>query len=308
MPQAVRNAVDGIAGSPVIDAVNLAGGFSPGPAARCELMDGRVVFVKAAGLELNLDSPEMHRREGQVLAGLHDGSHAVIPAPALIGVFDDGDWVALVIQWIDGAMPTAPLGPDDVGRLLRLVERLASIEAGDDLPPCSDAHPGLFGHWQQLIDQPVGNLDNWSRRHLDRLAGLELGVADAIRGDRLVHLDLRSDNVVFAAAGPQHDVVVDWPGASVGAPWVDLVGLLPALELDGGPRPEDVFEHHSVGRAADPDSVTAFLASVAGYFTRMSLMPPPPGLPTLRPFQAAQGRIARRWIAHRQGWNADDTS
>ncbi len=302
MPVSVREAVDRIAGAPVIDAVNLDGGFSPGPAARCSLSDGRVVFVKAAGVELNPVSPEMHRREGQILAGLEAG----VPAPNIVGVFDDGDWVALVIEWIDGTMPIPPLSHDDVERLLELVERLASIDGIDALQPCATVHPGLFGHWQRLIDHPLDNLDPWSSRHLDDLAGLEVGVGDAIRGDHLVHFDMRSDNVIFATAGRQHDVVVDWPGASVGAPWVDLVGLLPALELDGGPTPEEVFEHHPVGRAADPDSVTAFIAAIAGYFTRMSLKAPPPGLPTLRPFQAAQGRIARRWIASRQGWGTDD--
>ena len=121
MPDDVRAAIDEIAGSPVADAVHLDGGFSPGPAARCALADGRVVFVKAAGTELNPVSPEMHRREGQVLAGLHEH----VPAPQLIGMFDDGDWVALVIEWIDGAMPLAPLGSDDVDRLLGLVERVS---------------------------------------------------------------------------------------------------------------------------------------------------------------------------------------
>jgi len=38
---------------------------------------------------------------------------------------------------------------------------------------------------------------------------------------------------------------------------------------------------------------------MAGYFTRSALLPPPPGLPTLRPFQAAQAEIARRWAAER---------
>jgi hypothetical protein len=85
---------------------------------------------------------------------------------------------------------------DDVDRLLGLVERLASVEGGEALPSCSDAYRGLFGHWQQLID----GLDAWSCRHLARLAELEVGVADGIRGNRLVHFDLRSDNVIFATA------------------------------------------------------------------------------------------------------------
>ncbi len=302
MPAHVRDAIDEIAGAPVTDANNLDGGFSPGPAARCSLSDGRVVFVKAAGLDLNPVSPQMHRREGQILAGLR----ADVPAPELIGMFDDGDWVALVIEWINGAMPIAPLGRDDVNRLLGLVEKLASIEGGGELNSCSDAHPNLFGHWRLLMEQPLDGLGAWSLRHLEALAGLEVGVSDAIRGNCLVHLDLRSDNVILANAGRRHDVIVDWPGASVGAPWIDLVGLLPALELDGGPTPEEVFEHHPVGKGGDPDSVTAFVASIAGYFTRMSLLEPPPGLPTVRRFQADQGRIARRWIASRQGWKPDD--
>ncbi len=59
---------------------NIDGGFSPGPAARCDLADGRIVFVKAAGTVLNRVSPVMHRREAEVLAALPDE----FPAPKLI--------------------------------------------------------------------------------------------------------------------------------------------------------------------------------------------------------------------------------
>ena len=298
MPQRVRDEVDAIAGAPVVSAVNIDGGFSPGPAARCTLSDGRLVFVKAAGLELNPFSPGMHRREGEVLATLGAG----VPAPSLIGVFDDGDWVALVVEWVDGQMPVAPLDQGDIDRLLRLVDRLSSTAGSDALEPCIEAHPGLSRHWQQLVEEPLDGLDTWTLHNLEALADLETDVAEAVRGDRLVHLDLRSDNIIFSALGELHDVIVDWPGASLGAPWTDLVGLLPALELDGGPRPEDIFSHHAVGRAADPEAVNVFIATIAGYFTRMSLLPPPLGLPTVRQFQAAQGAIARRWLGQRCGW------
>lgn len=40
-------------------------------------------------------------------------------------------------------------------------------------------------------------------------------------------------------------------------------------------------------------AVTAAVAAVAGFFTGEGLRPAPPGLPTLRAFQAAQGNAAR---------------
>lgn len=63
--------------------------------------------------------------------------------------------------------------------------------------------------------------------------------------------------------------------------------------------PDEVVSAHPVGRVADPAAVDVFVVALAGYFTRRSLLPPPPGLPTVRAFQAAQGRIARGWAADR---------
>ena len=41
------------------------------------------------------------------------------------------------------------------------------------------------------------------------------------------------------------------------------------------------------------------LAGLTGYFLRSSLNPAPPGLPTLRPFQRAQGDAALEWLRKR---------
>ena len=298
VPAAVRDRVESLIGARVLTATNVGGGFSPGPAARCDLSDGRAVFVKAAGLDLNPISPGMHRREGAVLSGMPPE----VPAPSLIGVIDDGDWVALVIEWIDGRIPTAPLPSNDVDRLLRVVDLLGQTKAHAALQPCFEAHSFLFGHWRLLAEQPPPGLDRWTLDHLQHLVDLESDVGQAVNGDRLVHLDLRTDNVIFADAGSEHDVVVDWPGACSGAGWVDLVCLLPSLELDGAPACEEVFAQQRVAASAKPDDVNALLAAVAGFFTRMSLLPAPPGLPTLRAFQAAQGEVARRWLAERCTW------
>jgi aminoglycoside phosphotransferase (APT) family kinase protein len=297
VPRSVRADIDELLGSPVIATSGVAGGFSPGPAVRADLADGRRVFIKAAGKALNELSPAMHRREAEVLALLPIS----IPAPRLLGVVDDGDWVALTIQWIEGRTPLAT-DPVDVQRLLDLLERVADGAAGVRLRGVATfehVHRNLLGQWIRLIAEPVSGLDEWSLRHLDRLAELDALAPASTAGSHLVHVDVRTDNVLLADRGPAGDVLVDWPGASLGAPWIDLVGLLPALHLDGGPPPADVFAAHPIGRAADPLAVNAFIASLAGYFTRQSLLPPPPGLPTLRAFQSAQGEITRRWLARR---------
>src|SRR5204863_381053 len=53
----------------------------------------------------------------------------------------------------------------------------------------------------------------------------------------------------------------------------------------------------------DPAAVTAVVAALAGFFVYESLQPALPGLPTLRDFQAAQGRTALDWLSTRVGWS-----
>ena len=81
----------------------------------------------------------------------------------------------------------------------------------------------------------------------------------------------------------------DWPHACVGAAWFDVVAFIPSVVMPGGPPAEEVFARYQLGAEADQDAVNCALAPLADYFTRQSLLPPPPGLPTLRAFQAAQG-------------------
>jgi len=301
VPVSVRHAVDEQLGSPIVDAINVAGGFSPGPAAVCTLANGTTVFVKACGSELNSFTPTMHRQEAAILGQMPDD----FPVPKLLGVIDDGDWIALLIEAVHGAMPTAPLRADEVTAVLDVVELLATLGTPTPitgLAPvgASDRDHAAVHSWPRLDgDGVVDQVDDWTRRHLDDLCDLEADWTDAIAGDTLLHGDLRTDNVVIDRGTTY---VVDWPAAGVGAPWVDLVGLLPALHLDGGPAPGDVFTDRPLGRAGDPDAVDAYLCALAGYFTRQSLRPPPPGIEAVRGFQAAQGDVCRAWLADRRGW------
>ena len=111
-----------------------------------------------------------------------------------------------------------------------------------------------------------------------------------------VHFDIRGDNVLLAA---DHVVVFDWPHASIGAAWADLVFFAPSVAMQGGPAPAELARSYPpIAAAADAD-VDAVLAAVAGFFTARAIEPPTPGLPTLRPFQAAQAEVVRAWLAER---------
>ena len=83
--------------------------------------------------------------------------------------------------------------------------------------------------------------------------------------------------------------------------WIDLVAFLPSVAMQGGPRPWEVFEAHPLGRDAPAEQVLPVVAALAGFFVERSLQPPPPGLPTLREFQRAQGIEALAWLRRSLG-------
>jgi aminoglycoside phosphotransferase (APT) family kinase protein len=288
-------------GSDVVSADNQPGGFSPGVAARCGLADGRRVFLKAVSTAQNPDSPAMHRREARITSQLPAG----LPVPTLIATIDERDWIVLVFEEIDGHPPAQPWSLRDLGATFDALHQLA-----DALTPCpvpgldtfADRYTEAFRGYRTLAggDPSVDVIDTWSRAHLDTLAALEADWSDASAGTSLLHADLRADNLLVRADGSV--VVVDWPHACVGAAWIDLACMLPSVGLDGGPAPDTVERQLRPLRSAEPDAVDRVLVALAGYFTYQGVQPDPPGLPTLRAFQRAQGQVTREWLARRLGW------
>lgn len=272
------------------------GGFSPGVAARVQMSDGRRIFVKAVGPELNPDSPAIFRQEARVVAALP----ASAPAPRLLWEYDEGEqgWVMLVFEDVEGRTPAIPWRGDDLDRVVEALIALSSLLTPSPIaaPSAGERFALSIRGWDRLREDPPPDLDPWSRRHLDLLADLEAAAPEAARGDTLLHFDIRADNLLLT---PDRVVIVDWPHACIGAAWIDLAGFLPSVAMQGGPPPEQVFGRHPAARAADPHAVSAVIAALAGYFMYRGSLPPPPGLPTLRAFQAAQGVETRRWLEQR---------
>ena len=136
LPSRIRAAIEGWLGSPVISAVTQPGGFSPGLAARLQAADGRRVFAKAVGPELNPDAPRFHRREGRIVAALPSSA----PVPRLLWLYDEGSteaadgWVVLVFEDIEGRHPTLPWRLDELDRVLDALDALAVSLTPSPLP------------------------------------------------------------------------------------------------------------------------------------------------------------------------------
>ncbi|WP_416969202.1 phosphotransferase [Streptomyces sp. 4F14] len=282
LPASVKESAAGTLGAPVVRATTQRGGFSPGVAARVVTEAGRRGFVKAVSGAVNSSSPGLHRKEARNAAALP----AAVPAPRLLGVHDDGDWVALVFEDVEGRQPQVPWEQAELKTVVDAVGELGRVltPAPFDAPSASEELVGTFDGWRKLADQGP------------RILGVAEGWPDAIRGDTLAHGDLRADNILLA---DDRVWFVDWPHAMRATPWFDLLLLLPSVRAQGGPDPEEVFTAHPLGRTADRDAVTTALAALTGYFLHNATKPAPPGLPTLRPFQQAQGEAALEWLRSR---------
>jgi hypothetical protein len=56
-------------------------------------------------------------------------------------------------------------------------------------------------------------------------------------------------------------------------------------------------------RGVSHKAIDAVICSLAGYFVVRALDRPPQAIPTVRAFQAAQGRVAIAWLRERLGWD-----
>src|SRR5690606_2630272 len=133
----------------------------------------------------------------------------------------------------------------------------------------------------------------WAAQRLDHLVALEQDLRSALAGDTLVHGDVRADNVLLDG---ERTWLIDWPHATVGPRWLDLLLMLPSIAMQGGGEPREIFDAHPVAQGADPDAVRVALAGLTGSFVLGSLQPPPRGIPNLRAFQAGQAGPAARWL------------
>ncbi|WP_432825206.1 hypothetical protein [Dactylosporangium sp. CA-092794] len=258
LPPGIRSAVERRLGTRVTAAADRPGGFSPGVAATLHLATGRAVFVK-----VTRSDPEagFHRREIAINRRLPPAA----PVPRLLDAYDDGTWVALVFEHVDGALPAQPWHPADLTRALTAATAAAEALTPSPIPAAEASRPRLTG--------------------------------GPFTGDTLLHGDLYPFNILLT---PDEVRLVDWPHAWVGPPYGDVLTLLSTAPLSGL-NPEPLLAANPLTRGVAAEEIDAYLAAQAGYLLRLAATAAPSTDPALRTMAATLGRSALRWLRVRSG-------
>lgn len=298
VPERVRAWVEATLGSPVVTTAEQVGGMSPGCATRVTCADGTRAFVKAVGDELNPDTPRLFRREAAVLA--HLGADPLWAR--VLASYDDGAWVALLVEDVEGRHPDFT-AHDELDAVLSGTDRLAGVLAERVVPDTVDlvSVSGVFDKWADSLaglgEAPAATpVPCWLRDDAD-------GWADVLRAhagramSQVVHWDIRVDNLLRRPDGGI--VFVDWGMAARGPGWVDP--LLARME-----RVDEAWFDESVGASpalADvgDDAVTAFLAGFAAHMAVRSVVAVDVNLPTLNDFRRTESRRMLEAVARRTG-------
>lgn len=285
-PAAVRAWVDRALGSSVVSAATQQGGFSPGVAARLVTATGRRAFLKAVGPSLNPDTPTLFRNEIAAMQGL--AAHSLPHTPFLYDVYDDGDWVGLLMEDIDGYLPPHPWRPQDANRALDALEELtAALQPSPwlEAPVAAVRSEAFLSRWDLVIADGL-EVPDWMAGREQEFAVLARTGLDALaKGDGLAHWDLRADNILMTE---QRVVFVDWAHAATAASWADTVILYGDMQgsVDLPTLPDDV-------------GITGFIAGIAGGLWWGSYQPSPAGLPTIRAWQRESALQHLDWLRDR---------
>jgi hypothetical protein len=254
------------------------GGYSTADRFSVTLADGRRIFVKSSAAS---NMAGWLRREHEVYAAL-SGSFI----PALLGWDDDGERPLLAIEDLSDAEWTPRWDSARVGAVVAALEELGACKPPPNTQSVRETHADLYDRWRivESDPEPFLSLGLRDRAWLERALPTILAAAEGapVEGDRVCHLDVRSDNLCFRDG---RAILVDWNWTSLANPALDVVAWLPSVCVEGGPPPWDVLPE------AGP-----LAAFVAGVWAAVAGLPPPETAPTVREVQRRQLAVALDWL------------
>lgn len=261
----LRQRLEGVVGRPLLAVRAVEGGYTPALRLVLSLAGGASVFIKIA---TDADTATALRREHHVYASLSGPF-----LPAFLGWDDDGEQPLLVLEDLSAGFWPPPWNEARLRGVVAALEELWQRELEE--VPCLETFGALARGWERIAADPEPFLslgvadESWLQAALPALLAID-GEA-VLRGESLLHMDVRSDNLCFV---DERTVLVDWNWVCAGNPAVDLGAWLPSLELQGGPAPEALLP--------DAGDVAALLS---GFWATQAPLPPLAHAPHLREMQ-----------------------
>ena len=278
-PEWIRR-IEKIAGKSIQHVQPIQRGYTPAARWLVDFSGGSTAFAK---IGTTPDTAHWLRKEQWVYESLH-GSYM----PQLLGWEDDEEHPILLLE--DLRLAHWP-PPWQDGQIRQVLDTLPDVWASSLPVGRIEDFRWIEAGWQFVADNPQPFLslrlatEKWLAAALPTL--LRLPGREIIRGDSLLHLDIRSDNLCFAG---DRVVLIDWNLICLGNPRLDLGFWLPSLEAEGGPPPEKLLP----GAGDIAGIVSGFYASRAG-------QPGIPDAPFVRHIQRVQLKTALPWAVRALG-------
>jgi Ser/Thr protein kinase RdoA (MazF antagonist) len=223
-----------------------------------------------------------------------------VPAPRFLGAYDDGDWIALVLEDVDGRHPRLPWNADELTAVLAALRDVAAALTPPpiaDLPTVREVWEDDLRGWHRVAADPPADLDPWVRAQLPLLTRQADHAITALDGHTGVHMDIRADNLLIRPDGQV--IVVDWPWLSRGPAWLDSTLLMASVLRFGNGAHDLNALLCGIGQEFDVtvEVLRSVLVGFAGFYIDAARMPSIKGLPTVGAWRKAQGDALVEWIA-----------
>jgi hypothetical protein len=272
--------IERLAGARVESYRRVEGGYTPALRLVCRTAGGSF-FAKVGTTRGTCESL---RREIHVYKSLSGDF-----MPRFLAASDDESEPILVIEDLSSHHWPPPWDGRQVELTLAQIDAMHGTRAA--LETYAQVHEAIGEGWREVARDPVpflalGVADaGWLEAALPTLIQFEGSCPTA--GDSLTHFDLRSDNICLKAG---RAVFVDWNGACLANPRLDLGFWLPSLAYESGVEPERIL----------PDAPEV-AARVSGYFAARAGLPEISDAPRVRTVQRRQLAAALPWAVRALG-------
>ena len=260
LPPPLRAAIEHRLGAPVTAAAGAGGGFTDGFASTLTTSTGLSVFVKAAAVGTPL--ADWYAREAAITAALPVG----VPAPRLRWTRPAAGHVVVCLDAVAGRTPALPWHPADLTAALsawataaQLLRHPPGALLAVGLPTLADLARDELSWWTEIVAgrEPLPPIPAPAASRIPELAALER-LLWSCPADRVVHGDLRLDNIIIDGAGAAW--ICDWTWPCRGPAWFDTASLLVTADASGLDA-DTLFAAHPTAAGAPPDALDATLAA-----------------------------------------------